>query len=104
VRAFLTLESSSESDLTRRVYNARAFSPSAGEIRERVLAAFPGATVTFAPDDRRQAIADSWPADVDDARARRDWGFSPRHGLEEALRDYLLPALGIPRNRQPTPT
>ena len=33
------------------------------------------------------------PADVDDAAARRDWGFAPRHGLEQALREYLVPAL-----------
>jgi tetratricopeptide (TPR) repeat protein len=32
---------------------------------------------------------DTWPADVDDRRARVDWGHSPRHGLREAVRDYL---------------
>ena len=36
-------------------------------------------------DEKRQGIVDSWPADVDDAAARRDWGFAPavrlRHGL-----------------------
>jgi len=100
VRAFLALASATESGLTRRVYNARAFSPSAGEIRDLVLEAFPGARVTFEPDARRQAIVDSWPGDVDDARARRDWGFAPRHGLEEALRDYLLPALGARREHR----
>jgi len=100
VRAFLALASATESGLTRRVYNTRAFSPSAGEIRERVLEAFPGARVTFDPDERRQAIVDSWPGDVDDERARRDWGFAPRHGFEEALRDYLLPALGARADRQ----
>ena len=93
VSAFLDLASASEADLTRRVYNIRAFSPSASEIRDRVVDFFPEAIIGFEPDARRQAIVDSWPADVDDDHARKDWGFVPRHGLDEALRDYLLPAL-----------
>jgi nucleoside-diphosphate-sugar epimerase len=75
------------------VYNVRGFNPSAGELAARVRAAFPGAAVTFAPDPRRQAIVDSWPEDVDDARARHDWGFRPEYGLDGALDDYLLPTV-----------
>lgn len=93
VDAFLTFASAPETGLTRRVYNIRAFSPSAGELRDRLTAQFPDARVTFEPDERRQAIVDSWPADVDDRAAREDWGLAPRHGLSEALDDYLLPAL-----------
>jgi nucleoside-diphosphate-sugar epimerase len=93
VEAFLLLASAPENELSRRVYNIRAFSPSAGELRDRLRVAFPHARVTFEPDDRRQAIVDSWPADVDDQPAREDWGLAPRHGLSEALDDYLLPAL-----------
>ena len=37
-------------------------------IAEVVRAAFPRAELTFAHDRRRQAIVDSWPEDVDDAR------------------------------------
>jgi len=93
VSAFLDLASAPETDLTRRVYNIRAFSPTAAGIRDRVVDVFPDAVIDFEPDVRRQAIVDSWPADVDDNHARKDWGFAPRHGLDEALRDYLLPAL-----------
>jgi nucleoside-diphosphate-sugar epimerase len=93
VSAFLDLASAPEADLTQRVYNIRAFSPSAAGIRDRVVDFFPDAIISFEPDERRQAIVDSWPADVDDDRAREDWGFAPRHGMDEALRDYLLPAL-----------
>ena len=42
---------------------------------------------------RRQAIVDNWPSDVNDAKARRDWGHAPRHRLDEALSEYLVPAL-----------
>ena len=68
-----------------------AFNPSAEEIRARVLAAFPGADIAFAPHLKRQQIVDSWPADVDDTAARRDWGFAPRYDEATAFSDYLVP-------------
>ena len=44
-------------------------------------------------DEKRQGIVDSWPADVDDSAARRDWGFAPRYDFETAFRDYLIPTI-----------
>jgi len=77
--------------LGRLVYNVRGFSPSAGDLARMVRAAFPEASISFAPDSRRQAIVDSWPEDVDDGPARRDWGFRPRYDLEGAFTEYLVP-------------
>jgi hypothetical protein len=54
---------------------------------------YPDAAVTFAPTAARQAIVDSWPADVNDARARADWRFSPRLDLAGALREEFVPVL-----------
>ena len=59
----------------------------------RLWASLLDARITFDPSPAAQAIVDSWPADVDDSRARRDWGLDPRHGMREALADYLVPAL-----------
>jgi hypothetical protein len=36
---------------------------------------------------------DTWPADVDDSAARRDWDFSPRYDLELAFSQYLIPEI-----------
>jgi threonine 3-dehydrogenase len=93
VEALLKLAHADAASLSTRVYNIRGFSCSAGEIRDAVRRHFPAAEVEFEPLADKQAIVDSWPADIDDARARRDWGLAPRHGLTEALRDYLVPAL-----------
>ena len=59
---------------------------------------FPDARITFAPDPRRQAVIDSWPEDVDDRRARRDWAFRPAYDLTRAFQDYLTPNI---RRRYP---
>jgi hypothetical protein len=49
--------------------------------------------LTWQVDDKRQAIVDSWPADVDDSAARRDWGFAPRFDFAGAFQQYLLPTI-----------
>jgi nucleoside-diphosphate-sugar epimerase len=91
IQALLALMRAPAESLTTLVYNVSAFSPTAGDLARLVRRAFPSEPITFAPDARRQAIVDSWPEDVDDARARRDWGFRPAYDLERAFEDYLLP-------------
>ena len=44
-------------------------------------------------DGKRQAIVDSWPADVNDEAAREDWGWAPEYDLPCALDDYLVPGI-----------
>lgn len=91
IRALLVLADAPAEALTGLVYNVTSFSPSAGELAEIVRAGFPEAKIEFVPDRRRQAIADSWPEDVDDTRARRDFGFQPAYDLPHAFDEYLLP-------------
>ncbi len=93
VNALLKLARADRSQLTKTVYNITAFNPSADEIRDLVLQGFPGATITFEPDLKRQAIVDSWPADVDDSAARNEWGLDPKYNLETAFSEYLIPAI-----------
>ncbi len=100
VGALLALASSPRERLTRSVYNVRAFNPSADEIRSIVVSAFPSARITYALDRKRQAIVDSWPSDVDDGAARRDWAFAPQYDLERAFSSYLIPTI---RQQYPAP-
>lgn len=93
VDAILRLVDAPAAALTRTVYNIGAFAPSAGEVEAIVRRAFPGAAVTTAVDAKRQGIVDSWPADVDDTAARRDWGLAPRYGLDAAFGEYLIPTI-----------
>jgi nucleoside-diphosphate-sugar epimerase len=93
VGAFLDLADARPADLTTRVYNIGSFSPTAEEFRQAIVRHFPDARITFKPVPARQVIADSWPADVDDARARTDWGLRPSHGFDDAIDAYLMPAL-----------
>jgi glycine C-acetyltransferase len=91
IDALLGLMAAPASALRSHVYNIAAMNPSAGEFAELVREAFPGAEISFVPDTKRQAIVDSWPEEIDDYAARRDWKFSPAFDLRRMVNDYLLP-------------
>lgn len=93
VSALFDLAAAPRAGLTQHVYNVGSFSLSAEGFRRRVEAVFPGAEVTYEVDRARTGIIDTWPADVDDSAARRDWGWRPRYDEASAFADYLLPAL-----------
>jgi nucleoside-diphosphate-sugar epimerase len=80
-------------NLPERVYNVTGFNPSAEELRQTVMEYFPSAEVSFEPDQHRQEMVDTWPSQVDDSAARRDWGWSPEYDLDRAFADYLVPAV-----------
>ncbi|MBM4359359.1 MAG: NAD-dependent epimerase/dehydratase family protein [Deltaproteobacteria bacterium] len=91
IDALMALMEAPTERLSTSVYNVTAYSPSAGEFAELTRAAFPGAKIRFAPDVRRQGIVDSWPAVIDDAKARADWGFAPSYDLKRTFDEYLVP-------------
>ena len=102
VDALLALAAAPKERLTRTAYNVAAFNPSAEEIREVVLRAFPDAALTWRTDVKRQGIVDSWPEDVDDGAARRDWGFLPRYDFDRAFEEYLIPTIRARYQRRAT--
>jgi threonine 3-dehydrogenase len=93
VEALLALAAAPRAQITRSAYNLGAFAPTADEVREEVLRAFPNAELTYRVDQKRQGIVDSWPEDVDDSAARSDWGFAPKYDFTSAFRDYLIPTI-----------
>ena len=89
--ALIRLAKAPRENLTRVVYNVTSFSLSASEIRHIVVRSFPKASIKFKPDKKRQAIVDSWPADLDDSMARRDWEWEPSYNKDACFCDYLIP-------------
>jgi nucleoside-diphosphate-sugar epimerase len=93
IEALLKLSIAPSARLLCTAYNLKAFSPSAEEIHDAALEAFPGATIGYRIDAKRQAIVDSWPEDVDDTAARRDWDFSPSYDFDRTFHEYLIPTI-----------
>ena len=92
-------------DLGEPVYDSRRVQradqihpPSRREWRPSTVSPLGGSDgLVFDPYDGRLLVGDTLGelanADVDDRRARVDWGHAPKHGLREAVRDYLVPVL-----------
>ena len=81
VASLLALARADEQRLTRRVYNVSSFAPTASEISASIRRAGKHLAVAWLPD-HRQAFVDSWPDDVDDGPARKDWSFAPALDLD----------------------
>jgi len=89
IRATLELmDAPSEKLSIRSSYNLGAISFTPAELAAEISRQFGDFAMHYAPDFR-QAIADSWPASIDDSAARTDWGWKPEFGLSEMVKDML---------------
>jgi threonine 3-dehydrogenase len=91
VKSLLLLTKAPRETLKHSVYNVTSFSLSAAEFRDWVIKFFPDAQINFQPDTKRQAIVDSWPADLDDSAARRNWSWQPDFDVNRSFAEYLVP-------------
>jgi nucleoside-diphosphate-sugar epimerase len=91
VNSLLQLNNAPAEAIGQRIYNVTSFSLSALEFKHQVLKYFPDAEIHFKPDPKRQAILDSWSADMDDSAARRDWNWLPEFDMTRAFGEYLVP-------------
>jgi nucleoside-diphosphate-sugar epimerase len=93
IKAMLSLSEAPKEKLSQTVYNVTSFSIQAKEIADLVLKVFPDTEVSYNPNIARQKIVDSWPADIDDSTARRDWNWQPDYDVTRAFKEYLIPEI-----------
>ena len=73
----------------RNAYNVTAMSISPAELAAEIRKHIPQFAIDYQVDPVRQAIANTWPQSIDDAAARKDWGFAPRFDLAAMTADML---------------
>jgi nucleoside-diphosphate-sugar epimerase len=89
IRATIELmEAPAEKISVHTSYNLSAMSFSPGELASEIKKYIPGFEMRYEPD-YRQAIADSWPASIDDSSARNDWNWKQQFDLAEMTSDML---------------
>ncbi len=89
IRAAINLmEAPAEKIKIRSSYNMAGVSFSPKQIAAEVAKHIPGFEMSYS-NDFRQAIADSWPATIDDKRAQDDWGWKLEYNLEKITEDMI---------------
>ena len=69
-------------------YNLGGLSFTPKELAEEIKKEIPEFEISYEPDFR-QAIADSWPASIDDSVAKKDWGLTYDFGITEMTKDMI---------------
>ncbi|MEQ1745911.1 MAG: NAD-dependent epimerase/dehydratase family protein [Saprospiraceae bacterium] len=72
----------------RTSYNLAGMTFTPDQIAASIRKEVPDFKISYKPDFR-QAIADSWPASIDDSSARNDWGWKPEYDLDSMTKDML---------------
>lgn len=93
VRAVIELAKAPKKSLSTQIYNIRGFSPSALDIEKEAHKLFPGTKITYKVHGIRQGIVDTWPEDIDDNLAQKDWGWKAKYDFKKTFEEYLLPKI-----------
>lgn len=82
------MEAPAEKIKVRSNYNVGAITLDPKGLAIEIKKRIPNFEITYKPDFR-QAIADSWPASIDDSVARKDWGWKPAYDVSK-MTDIML--------------
>lgn len=88
IKCTLDLIEADESKLKHRSFNITAMSFAPEDIAAEIKKHIPEFEMSYEPDFR-QAIAESWPASLDDSVAREEWGWTPDYDLAAMTKDML---------------
>lgn len=89
INATLKLMDAPKENITvRSSYNLGGMSFTPAELAAEIKKEIPEFEIDYKPDFR-QAIADSWPASIDDSVARKDWGLTYDFDITEMTRDMI---------------
>lgn len=90
IRATISIMEAPASSIKERGgYNIAGCSFTPAELTEIIRRSIPTFAISYAPDFR-QAIADSWPASIDDSAARNDWGWQSAYDTEKLCATMLF--------------
>ncbi len=73
----------------RNAFNVTAMSFAPEHIAAEIKKTIPEFTIDYKVDPVRQAIAETWPNNMDDSVARQEWGWKPKYNLASMTKDML---------------
>lgn len=90
LRAAIEIMDSDPSKLVHRnSFNIASMSFEPETLFAAIRREIPGLRARYEVDPVRQAIADSWPDNMDDSCAREEWGWKPSYNLDGMVKDMI---------------
>lgn len=90
IRATLELmDAPAEQISIRSSYNLGGLSFTPKVLAAEIKKHLPDFSISYAANDPRQAIADSWPKSIDDTYAQKDWGWKLKYDIAAMTSDML---------------
>ncbi|RKY49845.1 MAG: hypothetical protein DRP86_04565, partial [Candidatus Neomarinimicrobiota bacterium] len=91
VRAAIeVMEADPDKLVHRNAYNVSAMSFNPRQLSAEIQKHIPDFRVEYKPDPEKQAIADSWPDNMDDSAARQEWNWKHEYDLPKMTEDMLV--------------
>jgi len=87
--AIKLMEADSAKLIHRNAFNVTAMSVDPEDIANEIKKSIPDFIMDYRVDPIRQAIADSWPNNMDDSAASEEWGWKPEYNLEAMTKDMI---------------
>jgi threonine 3-dehydrogenase len=75
--------------IAQPVYNLAGYTATLADFSAAILKRLPRVEHRFEPDPDIEGVLAGWPGALDDAPARRDWGWNHRFDLEATADDFL---------------
>ena len=82
-----------QNNLTTHVYNISSFSCSTNEFHLKILEYYSEFKMYYKIDYNKQKIVNSWPNNINDQKARKDWKWEPLYNFNKAYKHYLIPKI-----------
>ena len=83
------MEADPDKLIHRNSFNIASMSFAPEDVFAAIKKIIPDARMRYEVDPVRQAIADSWPDNMDDSCARAEWGWTPHYDLDSMSQDMI---------------
>ena len=93
ISAIYLLMNTPKKNLSHDVYNITSFNPSPIEFHHLIRNYIHDINISYEINLKRQNMVDTWPSDIDDSLASKDWNWRPKYDLLKSFEKYLIPTL-----------
>ena len=93
IQAIFNLMNADINQLTTYIYNITSFNQPTHNFYLKIKNYYPQFEMIYDIDLKRQKIVDSWPNNINDKKAKEDWGWEPQYNFDNAFNKYIFPEI-----------